>query len=98
MYYINPTPNESGNHGNPMGQPFPNCVTLSDDLLSPYLAAKGFVALTVEDGAVTSLETNQEALDAYEADHPDLPPEEPEEPVTWGAMAAAIREGVNDVD
>ena len=94
MYYINSSPNETGNHGNPMGQPFPNCVTLPDDLLSPYLAAKGFVALTVEDGAVT----NQEALDAYEADHPDLPPEEPEEPVTWGAMAAAIREGVNDVD
>ena len=98
MYYINSSPNETGNHGNPMGQPFPNCVTLPDDLLSPYLAANGFVALTVEDGAVTSLETNQEALDAYEADHPDLPPEEPEEPVTWGAMAAAIREGVNDVD
>lgn len=98
MYYINPTPNESGNHGNPMGQPFPNCVTLPDDLLSPYLAAKGFVTLTVEKGAVTSLETNQEALDAYEADHPDLLPEETEEPVTWAAMAAAIREGVNDVD
>ena len=98
MYYINPTPNKTGNHGNPMGQPFPTCVTLPDDLLSPYLAAKGFVALTVEDGAVTSLETNQEALDAYEADHPDLPPEDPEEPVTWAAMAAAIREGVNDVD
>lgn len=98
MYYINPTPNKTGNHGNPMGQPFPTCVTLPDDLLSPYLAAKGFVTLTVENGAVTSLETNQEALDAYEADHPDLPLEEPEEPVTWAAMAAAIREGVNDVD
>ena len=81
-----------------MGQPFPNCVTLPDDLLSPYLAAKGFVTLTVENGAVTSLETNQEALDAYEADHPDLPPEEPEEPVTWAAMAAAIRVGGNDGD
>jgi hypothetical protein len=98
MYYINPTPNKTGNHGNPMGQPFPTCVTLPDDLLSPYLAAKGFVTLTVEDGAVTSLETNQEALEAYEADHPDLPPEKPEEQVTWAAMAAAIREGVNDVD
>ena len=98
MYYINSTPNGSGYHGNPMGQPFPNCVTLPDDLLSPYLAAKGFVTLTVENGAVTSLETNQEALDAYEADHPDLPLEEPEEPVTWAAMAAAIREGVNNVD
>ena len=98
MYYINPVPNSLGNCGNPMGQPFLNCVTLPGDLLSPYLAAKGFVTLTVENGAVTSLETNQEALEAYEADHPDLPPEEPEEPVTWAAMAAAIREGVNDVD
>ena len=98
MYYINPTPNKTGNHGNPMGQPFPTCVTLPDDLLSPYLAAKGFVTLTVEDGAVTSLETNQEELEAYEAAHPDLPPEKPEEPVTWAAMAEAIREGVNDVD
>lgn len=98
MYYISSTPNGSGYHGNPMGQPFPNCMTLPDDLLSPYLAAKGFVTLTVENGAVTSLETNQEALDAYEADHPDLPLEEPEEPITWAAMAAAIREGVNDVD
>ena len=98
MYYISSTPNGSGYHGNPMGQPFPNCMTLPDDLLSPYLAAKGFVTLTVENGAVTSLETNQEALDAYEADHPDLPLEEPEEPVTWAAVAAAIREGVNDVD
>ena len=67
MYYIASPPNESGNHGNPMGQPFPNCVALPDDLLSPYLAAKGFVTLTVENGAVTSLETNQEALEAYEA-------------------------------
>ena len=25
-------------------------------------------------------------------------PEKPEEPVTWAAMAEAIREGVNDVD
>ena len=39
MYYINSTPNGSGYHGNPMGQPFPNSVTLPDDLLSPYLAA-----------------------------------------------------------
>ena len=98
MYYINSPTNGSGYHGNPIGQPFPKCVTRPDDLLSPYLAAKGFVTLTVENGAVTSLETNQEALDAYEADHPDLPLEEPEEPVTWAAMAAAIREGVNDVD
>ena len=98
MYYINPTPNESGNHGNPMGQPFEGCLAMDESFLPAYLEAMGFVHVTVEDGAVTSLETNQEALEAYEADHPDLPPEEPEEPVTWAAMAEAIRKGVNDVD
>ena len=41
MYYINPTPNKTGNHGNPMGQPFPTCVTLPDDLLSPISCGKG---------------------------------------------------------
>ena len=98
MYHIKSTPNASGNYGNPKGQPFPGSVTLPADLLSAYIEAKGFVIPAVEDSVVASLEVNQEALDAYEADHPDLPPEEPEEPVTWAAMAAAIREGVNDVD
>lgn len=73
MYYINPMPNESGNHGNPMGQPFAGCVELPEELLGDYLASKGFVVLTVEGGTVTSLRPNQAALDAYEAEHrPDL--------------------------
>ena len=94
MYYINPTPNESGNHGNPMGQPFPNCVTLPGDLLSPYLAAKGFVTLTVENGAVTSLETNQEALDAYKASLPE--PVEP--PPTTEERVAALEAASDRLD
>ena len=76
MYYINTT---GPNHGNPMGQPFPGCVALPDELLSAYLDTKGFCTLTVQDGAVTALEVDQEALDAYNKDHPEV---EPETPVT----------------
>lgn len=73
MYYINAQPNASGNYGNPMGQPFPGSVALPDDLLSDYINAKGFVIPSVENGAVVSLEVNQEALTAYEAaNQPDI--------------------------
>lgn len=51
MYYINPT---GPNHGNPMGQPFPDCVALPDALLPDYLATMGFCTLTIEDGTVTA--------------------------------------------
>lgn len=85
MYYINPTPTSS-NHGNPMGQPFPGCVTLPDELLSAYLDCKGFAVLTIEDGTVTAVKPNQEALDAYLADHPDVEPGEPE-PTTEDRVA-----------
>lgn len=78
MYYINATPNESGNYGNPMGQPFPGCVALPDELLGPYIEAKGFVFLEIENGEVVAVEVNQEALDAYLAEHPDQPEPEPE--------------------
>lgn len=71
MYYINATPNSTGNYGNPMGQPFPGCLTLPDDLLTPYIEARGFVTLTLDGNTVTALETNQEALDAYLAVNPD---------------------------
>ena len=73
MYYINAQPNESGNYGNPMGQPFPGSVSLPDDLLSDYINAKGFVIPVIENGEVVSLEVNQEALTAYEAaNQPDI--------------------------
>lgn len=73
MYYINSTPNESGNHGNPMGSPFPGCINLPDELLSAYIASRGFVVPSLdEDGVtVTDVPVNQEALDAYLAVNPD---------------------------
>ena len=113
MYYINATPTENGNYGNPMGQPFVGCVALPDELLSDYIDAKGFIIPGLEqteeipvnlvlEGVkefyiVTSLQTNEEALAAYEAEHPEVEPEEPEatveERVT--ALENAIERGLN---
>lgn len=76
MYYIN---TQGPNHGNPTSTPFPNSVPLPDTLLMDYINTKGFCTLTVQDGAVTALVVDQEALDAYLKEHPDV---EPEKPVT----------------
>lgn len=98
MYYVNATPRESGDYGNPMGQPFPGCAALPDELLGPYIEAMGFVYLEIENEEVVAVEVNLEALDAYLAEHPDQPEPEPEQtPDVWDELAAAIREGVNDV-
>ena len=114
MYYINATPRESGDYGNPMGQPFHGCVALPDELLGAYIEAKGFVFLELEQAkevpiplllkgikefyVVTAVEVNQEALDAYHAEHPDIPEPEPSEGLdVWDELANAIREGVDSV-
>ena len=76
MYYIN---TQGPNHGNPTSTPFPNSVSLPDTLLMDYINTKGFCTLTVLDGTVTALVVDQEALDAYNAEHPEV---EPEKPVT----------------
>ena len=91
MYYIN---TQGPNHGNPMGQPFPNSVSLPDTLLMDYINTKGFCTLTIDDGAVTALTVNQEALDAYLKDHPDVEPEK--EITTEELLAALLGEEVND--
>lgn len=71
MLYINSQQNPFGNHGNPMGQLFDGCLTLPDDLLIPYIEARGFVTLTLDGNTVTDVQTNQEALDAYLSVNPD---------------------------
>lgn len=76
MYYINTT---GPNHGNPTSTPFPTSIPLPDTLLMDYISTKGFCTLTIEDGAVTAVAVDQEALDAYNAEHPEV---EPEKPVT----------------
>ena len=82
MYYIN---TQGPNHGNPTSTPFPNSVSLPDTLLMDYINTKGFCTLTVQDGAVTALVVDQEALDAYNAEHPEV---EPEKPVTMEDLQA----------
>lgn len=71
MYYINSTPNKSDNYGNPMGNSFPGCVNLPDDLLPPYIEARGFVSITMDGNTVKTVQTNQDALDAYLAANPE---------------------------
>ena len=82
MYYIN---TQGPNHRNPISTSFPNSVSLPDTLLMDYINTKGFCTLTIVDGAVTALVVDQEALDAYNAEHPDV---EPEKPVTLEDLQA----------
>lgn len=65
MYYLNNSPNESGNYGNPMGQPFNNCIQLPEELLNTYLDSNGFVTLTIENNIITNIEQNTEAYNAW---------------------------------
>lgn len=77
MYFINSKPTVNGNYGNPQSNSFDGSVALPDALLSDYIAAKGFVMLAIDDGSVSAVMVNQEALDVYMADHPDTS-DEPE--------------------
>ena len=77
MYYINSEPSASGYYGNPVSHQRDGAVALPDNLLSAYIAAKGFVNIQTDGFLVTSVETNQEALAAYEAAHPEAPEETP---------------------
>lgn len=62
----------------------------------------GFVNITIENDVVTSMEVNQEALDAYLASLPEPEPapepDEGDQPVTWNDLAQAYNEGVNSLD
>lgn len=78
MYYINATPTENGNYGNPQSSPGEGRLALLDELLSDYIASMGFVELTVTDGIVTAVARNEEAYAAYIDEHPVTPEPDPE--------------------
>lgn len=93
MKYLNPTPNPSGAYPAPQSNPFPGAIELTDEQAATLVEYNGFV--TIEDGTVAP---NTEAWEAWKAEQAELPEPEPaEEPVTWSALAAAIKEGVNEV-
>ena len=93
MYFIR----KSGeNLGNPMSQPFDGCVTLPDELLGAYLDTMGYCTVTAdEDNVVTAVAVNQEALDAYKAEHPETEPEEPVTVETLQAENAKLKQQVS---
>lgn len=96
MWYINKTPNDTGNYGNPKGQPFAESLVLPAYLLGDYVEAKGFILPVVENGEVVELSVNQEALDAYLAEHPDVPEEEPAQNGSFEEqLAAAVEKGLS---
>ena len=91
--YLNPIPNPSGAYPAPQSNPFPGAIELTDEQAATLVEYNGFV--TIEDGTATP---NSEAWEAWKAEQAELPEPEPaEEPVTWSALAAAIKEGVNEV-
>lgn len=70
MYYLINSSNNSGNYGNPMGQPFNNCIQLPEKLLNTYLDSNGFVTLTIENNIITNIEQNTEAYNAWKESLP----------------------------
>lgn len=69
MIYIDATPNPSGAYPNPKGQPFPGCITLTDEQAEIFFQYNGFV--TVKDGTATP---NTEAWEKWKAEQPDPEP------------------------
>ena|SRR5699024_7146822 len=61
-----------------------------------FYAYNGFVILTVVRGTVSSYQPNTEAWESWQASRPPEPEPEPaSDYVTWTALSAAVREGVN---
>lgn len=77
MFYINQAADTSGNHGNPVSNQTEGMVVLPESLLTEYISTMGFAYLTVDEGTVAAVAINQEAYDAYQADHPAPPDPEP---------------------
>ena len=70
MYYIKAEADTTGNHGNPVSQFSEGMVSLPDELLSAYIQTMGFANISCNtDDVVTSVTLNQEAYDAYIAEH-----------------------------
>ena len=101
MYIIPQSPSASGAY--PPIQPWPGLTppdgydvwpdALEQDTFQQY---NGFVILTVVRGTVASYQPNTEAWEAWKATLPPQPEPEPVfDYVTWTALSAAVREGVN---
>lgn len=72
MWYINGTP-ANGNYGNPHYPAREGDLELPAIFVENFVDARGFVNITAADGVVTAVEKNDEAYEAYMAEHPDTP-------------------------
>lgn len=92
MIYIDPTPNASGAYPNPKNQPFPGCITLTDEQAETFFQHNGFVTVS-ENGTVTP---NTEAWEAWMAAEAAKPVPEPEPTVEEriAALETAIERGL----
>ncbi len=90
MYYIASVPTPNGDYGNPQGVQFTGSIALPNELIGAYIEAKAFVVPAIENGVVQSLKVNQEALDAYNREYPELAPE-PTEIETLQAEVARLK-------
>lgn len=74
MFYINSI-KQNNNYGNPMGQYFKDSIQLPDELLNDYLETKGFCNFEIQDNIITKIIVNQNDLDDYNNNHPEVKPE-----------------------
>lgn len=72
MVFIKSKP-VNDNYGTPHYPPQRGDIELPQSLMEEYLATKGFAILTIENGEITAIARNDEAYNAYMADHPDRP-------------------------
>lgn len=92
MYYINATPSENGNYGNPQSNGRDRMLILPEELLGAYIETMGFATLTVDEGVITEVTVNQAAYDAYQEAHPPMPEPEPDPQPTDAERIAALEE------
>ena len=107
MKYIQANPNPSGAYPAPQSNPFKGAIPLTDEQAQMVVDYNGFVTITSQEEIIVDEFTRTvyfvtPDLEAWEAWKATLPPEPEPEPapeyVTYGELAAAIREGVNSVD
>lgn len=77
MYYIRQTPSHSDGYPAPQSSPAPGLLALPEKFLPMFLENNGFVTLTIEDSAVTGMEPNLEAWEAWKTSLPEPTPAPP---------------------
>ena len=107
MKYVTATPNPSGAYPAPQSTPYEGAIPLTEEQAATLVQYNGFVTITSHEETVVddftrtvyTVEPDLEAWEAWKAEEAEKPEPEPEpEYVTYGELAAAIREGVNAVE